>query len=336
MGITIKKIASDLGLAVSTVSKALGDSHEISDETKKRVLDYAKELDYVPNAYASSLKKRKTGNIAVVVPEVADSYFSTAINGIEAVAQDKGYHVIIYITHEDQAKEQSILQQFKSGRVDGVLMSASSGKSNTAHVRELFSSKVPLVFFDRVCDDIAAPQVLTNDFESGYRATELLIKKGCRAIAFLQMSENLYIIQERLNGYREALNDNGIKIVADYIVACANQDTQNHSLIKKLLSREHRPQGIVASTEKLTMLSYTVSNELGLKIPSDIKVIGFSSMIIASLLNPPLTTITQPAFEMGKAAATILFRLLNAKKTTTHAEKVILPSTLYERGSTQS
>ena len=127
MAITIRKIANDLGLAVSTVSKALGDSYEISDETKKRVLAYAKKLDYVPNAYASSLKKRRTGNIAVVVPEVADSYFSTAINGIEAVAQVKGYHVIIYITHEDQIKEQSILRQFKSGRVDGVLLSASSG-----------------------------------------------------------------------------------------------------------------------------------------------------------------------------------------------------------------
>ena len=122
MSITIKKIAGDLNLAVSTVSKALADSHEISSETKKRVLAYVKKLNYVPNAAASSLKKRRTGNIAVVVPEVADSYFATAINGIEAVAQVNGYHVIIYITHEDQAKEQSILQQFKSGRVDGVLM----------------------------------------------------------------------------------------------------------------------------------------------------------------------------------------------------------------------
>ena len=334
MGVTIKKIASDLGLAVSTVSKALGDSHEISEETKKRVLAYVKKLNYVPNASASSLKKRKTGNIVVVVPEVADSYFSTAINGIESVAQVKGYHVIIYITHEDQAKEQSILEQFKSGRVDGVLMSASSGKKNTTHVRELFASKVPLVFFDRACDDIDAAKVVTNDFESGYRATELLIKKGCQTIAFLRMSENLHIIQERFRGYQKALNDNGIQLVKGYIVSCTSQDTKNHSLLKKLLSSEGRPEGIVGSTEKLTTLSYTVCNELGLRIPGQIKIVGFSSMGIASLLNPSLTTITQPAFEMGKAAATILFKILNSKRTDQKVEKVVIPSTLYERGST--
>ena len=334
MGITIKKIANDLKMAVSTVSKALGDSHEISGETKKRVLEYVKKLDYVPNAYASSLKKRKTRNIAVVVPEVADSYFSTAINGIEAVAQVKGYHVMIYITHEDQDKEQSILQQFKSGRVDGVLMSASSGKKVTSHVRELLGSKVPLVFFDRACEDIEASKVLTNDFESGYRATELLVKKGCQTIAFLRMSENLSIIQERLNGYKSALRNSGIKLEKEYIVSCTGHDTKNHSLIKKLLSRDPHPQGIVGSTEKLTTLCYTVCNELSLKIPNHIKVVGFSSMGIASLLNPSLTTITQPAFEMGKAAATILFKILNGKKTDTEVEKIVIPSTLYERAST--
>jgi LacI family transcriptional regulator len=334
MGITIKKIATDLGLAVSTVSKALGDSHEISQDTKKRVLEYVKKLDYVPNANASSLKKRKTGNIAVVVPEVADSYFSTAINGIEAVAQIKGYHVIIYITHEDQLKEQSILQQFKSGRVDGVLMSASSGKKITSHVQELLASKIPLVFFDRVCDEVKVPMVLTNDFDSSYRATELLIKKGCRGIAFLQMAENLHIIQERLNGYKKALQDNRIKTKKEYIVRCTSHDTLNHPLIKKLLTLDNRPQGIVGSTEKLATLSYTVCYELGLRIPADIKVVGFSSMGIASLLNPSLTTVTQPAFEMGKAAATILFKLLNGKKIEVENEKIVLASTLYERAST--
>jgi len=213
-------------------------------------------------------------------------------------------------------------------------MSASSGKKITTHVGELLSSKVPLVFFDRACEDIEASKVLTNDFESGHRATELLIKKGCRTIAFLQMSENLYIIQERLKGYLRALQDHGMKIEKEHIVSCTGQDAKNHSLIKKLLGRDGRPQGIVGSTEKLTMMSYTVCNELGLRIPADVKVVGFSSMGIASLLNPSLTTITQPAFEMGKAAATILFKILNGKKTDQQVEKIVIPSTLYERAST--
>ena len=193
---------------------------------------------------------------------------------------------------------------------------------------------MPLVFFDRACEDIEASKVLTNDFESGYRATDLLIKKGCEIIGFLRMSENLDIIQDRLGGYKQALKDNGIKIAKEYIVSCSSQDAQNHSIIKKLLKSAHRPQGLIGSTEKLATLSYIVCNELGLSIPHDVKVIGFSSMGIASLLYPSLTTITQPAFEMGKAAATILFKILNGKKTDKERETIVIPSTLYERDST--
>jgi LacI family transcriptional regulator len=153
-------------------------------------------------------------------------------------------------------------------------------------------------------------------------------------ISFLQMSENLHIIQERLKGYQKALKDQGIKIEKEFIVSCTSQDSKNYSLIQKLLNREVRPQGIVGSTEKLTTQCYTVCNELGLRIPADLKVVGFSSMGIASLLNPSLTTITQPAFEMGKAAATILFKILTGKKTDQKAERIVIPSTLHERAST--
>src|SRR5436190_727753 len=134
MSITIRKIAKDLQLAVSTVSKALSDSHEISSETKRRVLEYAEKLDYVPNLYASTLKQRKSHNIAVVIPEVADSFFSSAINGIESVAQTKGYHVIVYLTHEDLKKEESILRDFRGGRVDGVLISVSGGTKRNSPI----------------------------------------------------------------------------------------------------------------------------------------------------------------------------------------------------------
>ena len=146
MRVTIRKIAKDLRLAVSTVSKALRDSHEISKETKRRVFAYAEKLDYVPNHYASSLKNRKTGNIAVVLPEVADSFFSLAINGIESVAREKGYHVMVYLTHEDLRREESILRDFRSGRVDGVLISVSGGAKRNSHIHDLCAKKIPLVF----------------------------------------------------------------------------------------------------------------------------------------------------------------------------------------------
>jgi LacI family transcriptional regulator len=137
MAVTIKKIAKDLNLAVSTVSKALRDSHEISAETKARVFEYAAKMDYSPNPYASSLKGRRSGNIAVIVPEVADSFFSDAINGIEEIAKGKGYHVMIYLSHEDEALEQSIIHDLRNGRVDGVLISVVASESKANNIQDL-------------------------------------------------------------------------------------------------------------------------------------------------------------------------------------------------------
>lgn len=335
MSVTIRKIAKDLRLAVSTVSKALHDSHEISIETKKRVFAYAEKLDYVPNLYASSLKKRKTGNIAVVLPEVADSFFSLAINGIESVAREKNYHVMVYLTHEDLSREESILRDFRSGRVDGVLISVSGGAESNSHIHDLCSKNIPLVFFDRVCEDIKAAKVLTDDFDSGFKATEHLIKKGCKKIAFLAMSDNLAIINHRQRGYEEALRAHNLPVNNNLIIYCTNNEMDNHSLILRILNRTEKPDGIVGSVEKLTTIVYTVCNELKLRIPQDVKVISFSSLQIAALLNPSLTTITQPAFEIGKRAARLLFDALEKESKDVKVDTVIIPSVLFERGSTQ-
>lgn len=335
MRVTIRKIAKDLQLAVSTVSKALSDSYEISAETKRRVLEYAEKLDYVPNLYASKLKQRKSGNIAVVLPEVADSFFSAAINGIESIAQTKGYHVIVYLTHEDLKKEEYILRDFRGGRVDGVLMSVSAGADRNGAIHDLCAKKFPLVFFDRACEGVEAAKVLTDDFESGYKATQHLLSKGCKKIAFLGTSENLEIINLRRLGYEKALTDAGIKLRKEFILHCNNSEEASYSIIHKMLCAKNRPDGIVGSIEKLTTLSYTICYDLRLKIARDVKIIGFSSLPFASLLNPSLTTITQPAFEMGRTAATLLFNILENKKNEVPNQQIILPSSLMERSSTR-
>lgn len=334
MAITIRKIAKDLQLAVSTVSKALNDSHEISAATRKRVLEYAAKLDYLPNPYASSLKRRKTGNIAVVLPEVADSFFSIAVNGIEAVAQEKGYHVIIYLTHEDAAKERAILHDFRSGRVDGVLMSVSHNTNNDDHIHELLSRNIPLVFFDRVCSAVETAKVTTDDLEAGYQATEHLISKGCREILFLAVAGNNNIIQQRQEGYQRALAHHGLSIKKNNILLCTQEETENHTLIKQALTRSKRPDGIIGSVEKLGISAYTVCHELELHIPRDVKVIAFSNLEIAALLNPSLSTMTQPAFEMGKAAASLLFKALQKKKPLPPGSDIVIPSVLHIRQST--
>src|SRR5690349_23800748 len=186
--INIRELASELQLSVSTVSKALNNSYEISDETKRRVLETAARLNYIPNPYASSLRGRKSKNIGVVIPEVADSFFSLAINGIESIAKEKGYHVLICLTHENFENEKNILKEFQGRRVDGVIISVSRETSQSDHINELISSGVPLIFFDRVCEDVDTAKITTDDLESAYHATVHLIKKGCRQISFLSIS----------------------------------------------------------------------------------------------------------------------------------------------------
>lgn len=334
MGVTIKKIAADLRIAVSTVSKALRDSHEISQDTKARILEYAAKMDYRPNPYASSLKGKRSGNIAVVLPEVADSFFSSAIDGIEEVAQQKGYHVMVYLTHEDVSREQSIIREFRNGRVDGVLMSVVANNNQSGHLEELSASTMPLVFFDRVCESVKAARVVTDDFDSGYNAAQHLIDKGCKRIAFLSMFKDLAITNERQAGFEKAIRENGFDPKKNPVIYCTNNEAENMVQIKKLLKAKNRPDGIVGSVEKVATQTYSVCHALNLSIPRDVRVIGFSHLQIASLLNPSLTTITQPAFEMGKTAAQLLFKALEKKRADLKNERIVIPSVLMERNST--
>jgi LacI family transcriptional regulator len=267
MGVTIKEIAADLKLAVSTVSKALRDSHEIGPETKARVFEYAARMHYIPNPYASSLKRRRSGNIAVVLPEVADSFFSSAIDGIEYVAQQKGYHVMVYLTHEDVKREMSIVNEFRNGRVDGVLMSVSGNETQAAHLLELGSGEMPLVFFDRVYEGMEAANVITNDFESGYLAATHLIEKGCKELCFLSIEGNLAIVRNRQAGFEKAINERNLDRKKNRVVHCTNNEGANITLLRDLFKSSDRPDGVVGSVEKVATQVYTVCHSIGLSIP---------------------------------------------------------------------
>lgn len=330
----LKQLAKELNLSISTVSKALRDSHEIGAVTKKAVLAKARELNYQVNPFASSLRKQKSKTIAVVVPEVANNFFGPVISGIESVAQERGYHVLIYLTHEDMQKEVSVIKLLQNGRVDGIMISLSEQTTNTAHLDEL--NGLPLVFFDRVAAHMDVPKVTTDDYQSGINATEHLIRKGCQRIAFLSISQNLSISQKRLNGYLEALKRNKINRDNNLIISCTGSEEKNNEMIRKLLSRKNRPDGIFASVEKLALVAYEMCAALKLKIPHDVKVICFSNSQTAALLNPSLTTITQPAYEIGREAATILFRLVEKKRHHFLQEHTILNSVLVERNSTKA
>lgn len=332
---SLKQLAKELNLSISAVSKALRDSHEISTATKNAVLAKAKEMNYQVNPFASSLRKQKSRTIAVVIPEVVNDFFGPVINGIESIALEKGYHVLIYLTHEDMQKEVNIIRLLQNGRVDGILISLSAQTSDTNHLEVLKEKEIPLVFFDRIAEHIDAPKVITDDYNSGARATEHLIEKGCKRIAFLSLSQKLSISNKRMNGYQDALKKNKIKNDKSLVLVCDEEESKNIDLIRKLLKRKDRPDGIFASVEHLALLTYEICEELKLKIPGDIKIICFSNLKTARLLNPSLTTITQPAFEIGREAASILFKLVEKKGHNFLLEKTILNSTLIERNSTK-
>jgi LacI family transcriptional regulator len=335
MATNLKKLAAELNLSIATISRALQDSHEVSAETKKKVWALADKLNYEPNPFASSLRRQKSKTIAVVIPEIANNFFTLAINGIEEIAQTKGYHVLIYLTHERLQKEISIIRHLQNGRVDGVLMSVSRETDNTKHLIELQKRNIPIVFFDRVSSELNSAKVTTDDFESGYKATEHLIENGCKRIAYLQVSGALSIGKKRMEGYVAAVKKNNINHDDELTVNCGDDADENYAIIKSLLASGNPPDGIFASVETLAITTYYVCNDLNISIPARLKVIGFSNLTTAPLLNPSLTTITQPAFEIGKEATSILFEKLKKNSYFTN-DNVILKSTLIKRNSTKA
>jgi LacI family transcriptional regulator len=331
--VNIKKLAQLLNLSIATVSKALRDSYDISKETKERVIALANQLNYQPNPHASFLRKQNSKSIAVIIPEIANNYFTLAINGIESIAHEKGYHVTIYLTHEDYEREIAFTRHLQSGRADGVLISVSGTTTDNTHIQDLKNKGLPIVFFDRVCDGFNTAKVSTDDYESGYVATRHLIEQGCKKIAHLAISQSLSIGSKRAQGYLQALQDHDIPVHDALLVECKTNNAHDGTLIRNLLT-EHKPDGIFAAVERYAILSYEICEQLQIKIPQDVKIVGFSNLQTASLLNPSLTTITQPAYDIGREAATILLKALEKKNFQLQEESIVLKSSLIERAST--
>ncbi|WP_255486829.1 LacI family DNA-binding transcriptional regulator [Mucilaginibacter sp. SP1R1] len=327
----IKKLAQELNLSPATVSRALRDNYQISPETKTKVLAMAKKLNYEPNPFASNLRNQKSKTIAVIIPEVANNFFSQAINGIEEIARMRDYHVLIYQTHEKSETEIAFTQRLISGRVDGILISISSETNDNEHLKEIIKN-IPVVFFDRVYEDIDAVKITTDDYESTYNATCHLIACGCKKIGYLLALNNISTGKKRFDGYKNALKDNEIPYNSDLILTDSNNDEENYEHIKQLLHTQ-KPDGIISSVEEMALPCYYACKELDIRIPDDIKIISFSNLKTAPLLNPSLTTITQPAFEIGKEAASIMFKILD-KKYFEPNQTHILKSTLIKREST--
>ncbi len=334
-GINIKQLAEALNVSTSTISRAFRNSGGIKQHTKDLILAKAKELNYQPNHYASNLRDQKSKTIAVIVPELANNYFSQAIHGIEQVARSNGYNILIYSTDDDLAKEMEFIKHLHNGRVEGIIMSVSGEAENHNYLNDFGVRRLPMVQFDRVYDDIDTPKIITDDYESSFIATEHLIEQGCKRIGYLVVKNDLSIGKTRESGYIDALKKHHINYDEELIIDCSNSYEENDPIIKKAL-KDLKLDGIFASVERLAFATYYASYDLNINIPNQLKVISFSSLEIAPLLNPSLTTITQPATEIGSLSAKLLFDILldnNDEFEGNH--KLILKSQIIHRNSTK-
>lgn len=330
--INIKVLAKELNLSTSTISRAFNGSTDINKDTKERILSLAKERNFLPNHYASNLRDKKTKTLAVIVPEIANDFFAQAINGIEEVARKNGFYILLYRTDDIFEKEVSFVNYLNNGKVDGIIMSASGEAKDHNYLRALGTKNVPLVFFDRVYEDIEAAKVTTNDYDSSFSATEHLIKSGCKEIAYLVVNKSISIGKTRMQGYVDALEKYRLPFRDELVIDCSNEEKVNFKILSKVL-KEIKPDGIFSSVERLAFATYHVCNDLNIRIPEDLKVISFSSLEIAPLLCPPLSTITQPAFELGYKAAALFFEALENKDLSVSKKHHVLKSKLFIRKS---
>jgi len=335
--ITIKDIAKALNLSTSTVSRALRDSYEINVETKRLVLEYATKMDYRPNPIAQGLKENRSRAIAVIVPEIANNFFSEAITGIEDVANAMGYDVVIFQSHESYEKEVSNVRNVVARRVDGLLISISNQTKDVSHLSDLHERGFPLVFFDRVSDEIDTYKVVADNFSGAFKATDHLLSTGKKRIAHITSSAGLYITKERLSGYKAALEKHEIPFDASLVHYCVNFGyIEMEGIIESILSVDPMPDAIFTASDRLALACFEVLSKRGIRCPEDLALIGFTNLKVAHLLSPALTTVTQPAFEIGQTAVELLIDLIEKKKRMSSTFMIKLPTELVVRASSGS
>jgi len=331
--VTIKDIARQLDISPATVSRALKDHPDISKNTKKAVVDLANSLNYQPNSIALSLRSQKTYTIGVIVPEIIHFFFSSAISGIEAIAYDAGYNVIICQSNESYEREVANINTLLNNRVDGILISVSKNTQDFEHLKRVVNMGIPLIFFDRICDEIEAHKVIVEDEKGAYNAVDYLIKQGYKNVAHLAGPESLNISKLRKRGYHKALRENGIKHNPMFTLQADSKES-GYENMKKLLLLDDRPDAVFTVNDNVAIGAMQAIKEMGLKIPQDIAVIGFSDdQKITSLVEPHLSSIAQPAFKIGQTAGELFLKQIT-NPDSNNFEEVVLETELIIRGST--
>ncbi len=320
---TLKQIAKELHVSVSTVSKALNDSPEISTQTKVKIQEYAKLKNYKPNVIGLNLKNRKTKTIGVIIPNILNSFFAKVFSGIEKVADQKGYNVIMCISNESLEKEVHTLEMLSNGTIDGFILSVSeeAQKLNEYnHFSEIINEGTPIVMFDRIAEGINCDKVIVDDFDSSYNTTKHLVNLGCKNIALVSSIDNLSVGKLRAEGYLKAMLDSNLPINEKIAAAFENNVVD----------------GVFALEESDSVAALKTALKKGFQIPEKLSIIGFADGILASRrLSPSLTTVSQHGIEIGEAAAKLLINRLESKEENLPYETVVIKTQLKERESSR-
>lgn len=308
--LTIKDIARNLGVSISTVSRALKDHPDISKDTKHLIQAYAKQVHYRPNALALSLRRQKTYTIGLIIPTIVHHFFSSVISGMEDLAYKEGYNLIICQSNENQVREAINLQTLIDNRVDGILVSLSKTTLTYDHFQNTLDDGVPIVFFDRICETIETDKVVTDDFEGGRLATTHLINRGCKNIIHLAAPQHLLIGKNRRDGFCETLKSHGIEVREDRIIKCDTSE-EVQTLSKHILKLAPEIDGIFAVNDSTAIAAIQILQKNGYKIPGDIAVVGYGDGPNATIIQPALTTVIQKGYEMGRESVRLLLQRLN-------------------------
>lgn len=331
--VTIKDVAKKLNVSVSSVSKAFNGRHDIKSETKELILKVGREMGYHPNPIAKKLQQKQTFNIGVVVPEFVNAFFPEVIIGIQDILTEKGYQALIVQSNECFETELKNVQSLEQDMVDGLIISLSRETKNLEYYQSLLRQNYPIVFFNRYNEALPASKVIFDDFKWAFFVTEHLIKQGCKKIYHLSAYQHLLLARDRIKGFKKALQKHKIECSDEWIIEAGLFVEEGEQIMTDLIQNNDIPEAIVCANDKIAFGAMRVIKKAGLKIPDDIAVTGFSETPFVEIVDPPLTSVAQPTYEMGEIAAKLMLRKIENENMT--PETVILNGSLNIRKSSQ-
>jgi LacI family transcriptional regulator len=332
--VTLKQLAQELNVSISTVSKALNDSDEISKNTIARIKELAEYYNYKPNKVAVSLKSNTTKTIGVIIPNILNPFFANVLFGIEKEATQQGFNIITCISNESLIKEKASLQLLANGSVDGFILSVAE-ETQMNYIIDHFNNTIrqglPIVMFDRVANDVKCDKVIIDDFDATYKATTLLINQGRKTIAFISNIDDLNLGKLREAGYKKAIGKNS----GAPLILRINDNEDSHKQITDLLKQHKKIDGIIAADNTSGTKAINLASSMGYNIPKDISIVGFGGKTISSYSIPKLTTINQHAKDIGKNSVQLLLNRLKNKNKNIEPIIKVIETSIVSRGSTK-